>query len=212
MTLRETLLAKMASAAPVARAPDVKQMVFKPPRTLAIPRKNLVHKGPVKQTWASDPREFLSQITQPLVVQEKSHAPLYGCGVLRPDLGPGDSSLEAAAIAAMQVAVLDVDITTPDERAAAERFLAAWGCIYAIYPTFSWTPENPKFKVVVPLSHDAAVDLHHQRHAGLAKIVGVTSDVSAGKPSQRQFGQSAPGEGGRAARSNYRRRAFGRPR
>ena len=92
----------------------------------------------------------------------------------------------------MQLAVLDVDVTTPDERAAAERNLAATGYLHAIYSTFSWTPENPKFKVVVPLSHDAAADLHHQRHAGLAKIVGVISDASAGKPAQRQFVASQP--------------------
>ena len=116
--------------------------------------------------------------------------------VLRQDLGPGDSYLEAPAIAAIQVAVLDVDVTTPDERAAAERNLAASGYLYAIYSTFSWTPENPKFKVVVPLSHDAPVDLHHHRHAGLAKIVGIASDASAGRPAQRQFVASQPqGEG-----------------
>ena len=192
MSLRDSLLAKMSGAGPVARAPDVAQVVSKPARTLAIPRTLLFHKGPVKQTWASDPREFLGQITQPLVVREKTQAPLYGCGVLRPDLEPGDSCLEGSAIAAIQVAVLDVDVTTPDERAAAERNLAASGYLHAIYSTFSWTPENPEFKVVVPLSNDAAADLHHQRHAGLARIVGVNSDASAGKPAQRQFVASQP--------------------
>ena len=81
MNLMEQKRALHRGAVPVAPAQDVAQMVFKPPRKLAIPRTNLVHKGPVKQTWASDPHEFLRQITQPLVVQEKSHAPLYGCGV-----------------------------------------------------------------------------------------------------------------------------------
>lgn len=137
-------------------------------------------------------REVLNVLAAPVVASEKSAVALFSIGVLREGLNAGESVSETAALSGVHSVVLDLDDISQAQVEHAAAALKNAGFLYLMHPTFTWSAEKPKWRVVVPLSSVQAVSRLGELWAGLGRIAGQAGDVAARKPAQRYFLHSHP--------------------
>ena len=95
-----------------------------------------------------------------------------------PDQLPNDSrAKDSHSIAAVSI-FLDFDKPELSMKQVQER-LERIGAAFAVYPTFSWKPDKPKYRVVLPLSGPIDLDLRRHLIARLGVLLpGVAPETS----------------------------------
>ena len=136
--------------------------------------------------------EVAHDLATPEITADKRSASLFSVGVLREDHPPGESISTKEALAGVQAVVLDFDAVTQGEVDRAQAALAKSGFVHLAYPTFSWTPGAPCWRIVVFLSRVASVERYATLWEGLGVLVGTVGDPAAKKAAQRYFVYSHP--------------------
>lgn len=147
----------------------------------------------VTQPWA----KWTSDLAKPREVAAKGNAPMFNFVVPKKPLPDGVSAIEAGAIESMAGMVLDVDKVSPDKVEHLSSELAALGSGAMLYPTFNWSLEAPRYRVVIPYAVPLPVDQHRVAWVGASALLGldvddVGNDSCGAKPAQRFYVYSFP--------------------
>lgn len=144
--------------------------------------------------------QLVERLTKPLIVEEKTAAPVWIPGRLRPD---EDGRLRRckANVEALSMLILDCDDGTPVERlramgdGAAEAAGGAYSLLRIGHTSFSHTPGKPKARIVFPLSSPVPAERWDAVWGAAqrwAASCGVVIDKAAKDPSRLWFAAAAP--------------------
>lgn len=122
----------------------------------------------------------------------KDAVTLYSCGVVREDLPPGASLAKEDALESTQMCIVDLDGGSQELVQATINRARELGLTCLAHPTYSWTAESPRWRLIVPYARNIPVHDAKAAARGLAALLQLSPgedgvDPCMIKPAQRYY-------------------------